>query len=572
MYFSQNTALIKAICNASPGSVITLQAPVGYGKTTAVLGPILNHERIKGGRMLHVSNRTSLKSQMFQTMLAKVEDGITPIEAEADGIVTLGSITFASYQALSKWLSGGSADKKLGNYRCCDYTVVVLDEAHYILADSSFSKQTASLANVRKVFSNAKRLYMSATLEPVLRIIVERIEGISDFYEDYGNGIFNLQDYPRYVRYLPYPFDAVLSQGSFPAYTKADYYHFSVSESDFSFFIPRVLPQSISLAEDLIQQKKDGKLIKAFVFVNSIALAKKYRKEIEDCNIKCAVIHSEAGGWNHLNSDGRNALKEIHQTRGFASYEVVLTTTALDNGISLEDPAITHIYVAGSDYISFVQQAGRIRVKEDGRKVFLTIPDYGESDFQAMLGSELHKSELLEQLNCLPLSRLHHMSFEGQFASISNLLDYDRYGRPVAGAFAKDALTYRISQLKSGLAAVKADPYGWPKRAFSWLGMAYDVESDLKAQAKNQQFDDIINFLKHHSSQTMSREEFDSFRDELKALHESYTEKPFNSVQPKRVLGINRVSEVLNLYGYRGTGTINSFRLEEVAEGVSGTE
>lgn len=61
----------------------------------------------------------------------------------------------------------------------------------------------------------------------------------------------------------------------------------------------------------------------------------------------------------------RHAWERIVETGEMGSYDVVITTSVLDNGFSVKDKNIEHIVLYTDDRTEFLQELGRVRLSEN---------------------------------------------------------------------------------------------------------------------------------------------------------------------------------------------------------------
>ena len=117
---------------------VMIAAPTGTGKSTFVLSILYPYVAEHGGRLLIVSNRTALNSQYKNQLLRQLNSPAlkkyTPIgiqeQEEFEGV----QATFCTYQGLPGLM------KRLRCHEVGPFDFVVLDEAHWLVADSLFSE------------------------------------------------------------------------------------------------------------------------------------------------------------------------------------------------------------------------------------------------------------------------------------------------------------------------------------------------------------------------------------------------------------------------------------------------
>ena len=165
-----------------PSEVIVINAQTGAGKTYFVLNELLPYIAEKGETMLYLCNRTALREQVLQDVEEKYMDSVCVI----------------NYQAFAELrLQGENLSETAAKVKRCSY--LVMDEAHYFLADSAFNGDIAkSLDHIKFHLSNAVRMFITATPEYLmLSLAASGIVGLqppdSTFYGRIGDNCYECQ-------------------------------------------------------------------------------------------------------------------------------------------------------------------------------------------------------------------------------------------------------------------------------------------------------------------------------------------------------------------------------------------
>ncbi len=212
--------------------IVFISAPTGSGKTTFVLKtllPYLNEQPDKETKkVLYLVNRTILKQQIkneIMTLESKLRRLIhvelyQTIENEIAKLVVKQNVSdyWKGYaDAIQKAVSIDEQDNYIpqqrintelncvpngyeGFYFLHEYAYVICDEAHYFLMDSNYNTRTyLSYKFVKDFFQTKVRIYMSATIEPIMEYIKEddKIEGRKFKTELLGFEIKNMLDFHR---------------------------------------------------------------------------------------------------------------------------------------------------------------------------------------------------------------------------------------------------------------------------------------------------------------------------------------------------------------------------------------
>ena len=208
------------------------------------------------------------------------------------------------------------------------YDYVIFDEIHYLLQDSEFSFKTADMFNIicEPLGSKTTAVFITATPEGVERMILGII---SDRYPTNYPGIF-------------------LRKYSIPP----DYRHTDA----------HVLSSDSELVDEILASANNDRWL---IFVDS----KKHGNDLEEridrayagrtgFTLKpCKFIYRKA----YVDSE----LKKMQRTGAFADTKCLISTSILDNGISIEHPDFHHIVIETWDSIEFIQMLGRKRLMPD---------------------------------------------------------------------------------------------------------------------------------------------------------------------------------------------------------------
>lgn len=161
------------------GDIVLLNAQTGTGKTWFIENVLLDYiEDFEN--ILFVSNRTNLKRQIKKDLLEKYDLKIPETLEELDKVTKIHNIVITSYHAIQ--------DTKLDqNYNITDfkgdmdyYKYIILDEAHYILADGSFNNKTRISLDmlIQDYHRQSVKIFMSATMDEIKKPIENYVKKI----------------------------------------------------------------------------------------------------------------------------------------------------------------------------------------------------------------------------------------------------------------------------------------------------------------------------------------------------------------------------------------------------------
>ena len=360
-----------------PGDIIFLSAPTGSGKTTFILDTLLRHCTVTKKRILYLVNRTTLKEQidkflhdevspecrlyidvqLYHNIENKVLDlKYSYIETEYyKGYKDALSDNEIAYKeekypdlAYKYWgdESGGEMQNCLAAYK--KYDLVICDECHYFLSDSTFNTNTiVSYSAIQRLFRDKIRIFMSATIERIKEVILDddkNLENVcSKFYWLTDCGTYRLGEN--------------LNRDTFSYSADRNYDYIDI--------------KTVGSYEEIPELVVDGK-DKWLIFVDSIDKGKWLKKKIEE---KCTEM-KKSKSLIFLTSkylydmDATDEMKNI-TTTGKQSADIVIATKVIDNGVSFDDQSLRNIIAITDTETEFIQMLGRKRADDQKTTVYL---------------------------------------------------------------------------------------------------------------------------------------------------------------------------------------------------------
>ena len=239
-----------------------------------------------------------------------------------DGTEMFPKVVVKSYQSLELTSEYFSEELEL-------FDLIVADEAHYFLNDSLFNPRVnVSLRRIMMAKRPAK-LFMSATLTDIEALVIGKIK------EHRGTDIIG----KIATRYM--------------LIRKKQHIKF-VACVDYKEIVPKIL----------------GSSEKWLIFVDSIKKGTELKKSIGAEAVFICAENSEANG---------EAVAEIKGLieNEMQCHRVVISTSILDNGITIKDTALTNIVIDCNDRVEMVQMLGRKRCinEEDQFSLYLVYQD-----------------------------------------------------------------------------------------------------------------------------------------------------------------------------------------------------
>ncbi|MCI8851754.1 MAG: DEAD/DEAH box helicase family protein [Erysipelotrichaceae bacterium] len=304
------------------GKKIVINAPTGTGKTTFILTGLLPYCRSRGKKMLILCNRRLLRQQ-YGFELADYYDCYRELIAGVDVL---------TYQALAEKSSDYQAFQRMLK----EYDIVICDETHYFYGDSDFnSVGTYSLLQKIILACFYKCIIMiTATFSEVKPLIEKTYKKCAEKLSQNGNIGIHFSQF-RYCN---------------------DIYDFQ-SWCDYSRLTCLYTYDVETLVEEIANSEK-----KTLVFIDDKQKAEAFKKMLIKTN---GVKDNEVFLLNAQIMDERihdeviQALAVQHKVRP----KIIITTSVLDNGISIHDEDVGNIVIATDSRVSFIQMVGRIRAE-----------------------------------------------------------------------------------------------------------------------------------------------------------------------------------------------------------------
>lgn len=532
----------------SPRNVYLLKAPTGSGKTTFFIKDLVPEARRRRQQVLLIVNRSVLTEQLINIYLKEL--GILPgaIEFPQEGIYPLGDLVVCSYQYMARRLQGKDTPNiKIGPFEAKEYAFVVCDECHYFIADSVFTTDSAPLVNLPKVFAQSVRIYASATMSPVRNVIL-KMEQVVDLAENFP--YWEISPGFRYAR------NNMISQ-IYSNYNgllqRAPFFEVMGAEPDYSYLHPRILADGQSLWDDVIEQYEAHSLRKAVVFVDSKKHGKDCKEKLNSHGISAAFIVSESTSSRSYSMDelDKKVLEEIKTKNRFESVSVLIATSVLDNGTNLIDKDITHLYISGTEYMAAVQQAGRVRMYEEGQTLELVIPRRAKSYFSSRISQWNRQENLLDKWLDADAKTREDMFWNGELEFLRTKFSYNESSHPKNSIFTFASLNYYRSDARDTLRRLEGSPDGYVKKALCWFGFNLSDAVDESLCCQSDAIEQLQTFLEETASKPLNKESWANFRKKFRSLHEAAGGEVLCSGKKDRTPGTQVIEELLPLYGYQ---------------------
>lgn len=319
---------------------VLLNFPTGRGKTTLIMDKFIPFCRTQKKKCLILSNRRLLNEQYSFDLAERYES----LKEQQDDVMLM------TYHTLVQVLMTRGELKNFLN----QFDVVIVDESHFFYSDSDFNGFGTYVLLQELIYSCFFKtmVFMTATAKEVRKILYEVFDKVEKRHKYENKG-------------------RITTEG----YKLSDYDYDYEDDMDYTHISPVFVEDVESLAYYLANSSG-----KSIVFIDDKKRAEEFKKiliEIEktlDDNI--VLLNSEL-----LEKDIKNPItRELVLKNQFES-KILLTTSVLDNGVSVHDSKIENIVIATESRISFLQMLGRIRtemVSECKLFIFPRKPSYYE--------------------------------------------------------------------------------------------------------------------------------------------------------------------------------------------------
>lgn len=524
---------------AKPGTIILLKAQVGSGKTTFCINDLWKHCKTNKKKLLLLVNRSALRGQLRQSILKSI--GLKGnANMEERGILEFEGLTVTTYQYLQNVFGEvyELGRRKIGALAAENFDYVVADEIHYLFCDSIFSVETGRLRQIPRVFRKAVRVYMSATLEPVRDVIFE-MEKIQDLYDECETELSRA--YLQF-RYNDISLERRTCTGM--RLNKKEVLEMAATKTDYSYLTPVFYEEQSDIAELIVKQSGEGDKGKWLVFIDTKEEGRQKKAILNSHGISAAFVAA-----NGMQSDDEQEYERLLKFGKFET-QVLLATSVIDNGVSIVDDTVTHIVLSGFEMIQAVQQAGRIRFKGKRPPIELYICRHTIAYFTQKRFSYVKKMRVFKLFY-----HRNKKEIEDYFEKEGN-----EYVKEIAyrgsdnkwnvNMLARKALQYYIDELSENGTLIKQDSEGYIKKVLSWFYLSYNPENDLLVQKQKESVKALSNFLKENEGIPMSGVEWDIFRKELRNHYETATGETMCSGRADRIAGVQKIEEILYIYGY----------------------
>lgn len=300
---------------------IFLNAPTGTGKTTFLVKKLLAYHRMRGKKVLILCNRKLLRKQYLGQLTQEFDS-----YAEFNDAVEV-----KTYQELANILASGADPLKLFN----QYEAVFMDECHYFYSDSDFNGIGTYVLLHAIIYAGmlCQLVFISATMDCVQDLIVQVIKNCAVKYpQELRRGI----DFEKVCQILSYDFDYL---------------------ARYDYIRCKYIPDYESLCSLIGTTEK-----KSVVFIDNKKKAQEIVQYLFDNNLATKTDIALLNAQNLDEEKNHNIVEKLTIANKLIS-KILITTSVLDNGVSIHDNDVENICILTESKVSFMQMIGRIRTE-----------------------------------------------------------------------------------------------------------------------------------------------------------------------------------------------------------------
>jgi len=468
---------------------IFISSQTGTGKTYFILEKLLPHIAMKGQKMLYFVNRKILKEQLEQYLRDRFQ-------------LPRNSITIMTYQHLEQMLLYNAF---IGINELWRYSVVVCDEAHYFLADSTFNTYTNFSYNyIINQLQDKTKIFLSATISGIRKLLdpepTKREKhivslGVDTMYHSNINQTPLASNAQITCKQL---LETAQNAVNNSVYIERDFYIYE-TDSDNAYLNINIISERKQCIDLVIKDIKS----KWLIFVDSIKYGKEIEKSIKQ-TIKQKISDLEGKENAEENkkfyeefkvrlfsSEYHNSIETVQESRSIAKEEmqssnVLIATSVMDNGISLKDCNLKNIILIADTEVEFLQMLGRKRREIADDEVNLYIYKYNQEHFKKRKEYYLNLNDIVVGWN-VEGRNAHNWLLNSIFSgtidfSLARKVVYPQNGYLYMSFLAAQHINNLLNYYQHILELFEKDEeYAFVKEQLRWLGWKEeDIEQRIE--------------------------------------------------------------------------------------------
>lgn len=447
---------------------ILINAPTGSGKSSFVFTELAKYAAQTGQYVLVLSNRLALNLQQ-KSYLCKLYDLPNYGSKALADVKYFRNIILLTYQSILHELMNGSFSALRIKY-------IVFDEAHFFCSDAIFNPWTESiLVSLQRCFPTATRIYMSATPENAKPIISAFEKYALDLLEQESTTNPNTQ-YANHLKVAlllsqPKVFTEYKFQTNFQNISLAFFY-------EWDYVLDRI-KESSKLSEASPKQDK------WLIFISEKDVGRQLKRD----------LGSNIADYIDANSPS-NYIAELTRRQLFDK-KVLISTSVIDNGISIQDGNLKNIVIDTIDRIQLIQMLGRKRIDSNEEiTLYVKLP----SSVKAIQNYRQVAENLYSTIASYERNPTHFMysNWGSLTTGQQNLFAPHIKDQGLflgANTFAKYQLAVKCHEFEQLEDQLKMDEFAFAKQVCSWLQKDFSTDMVLENTPTTEIREQLISIL-----------------------------------------------------------------------------
>lgn len=303
------------------GRKILINAPTGMGKTTFVLRVLLYYFRRKRKKVLILGNRVLLGMQYWSSLLEQFVE-YRDIEE---------SVTVMTYQQLEEKVKSGAIEGVFN-----EYAAIVCDECHFFYADADFNNYGTFvlLQAIARAGATKTMIFLSATMDEVKPLIEQTLGNCMTILRRTGR---NSQITDKNEDILSYDYSC------FADYER--YHCICVPDLETACGLLAESPKKSVIFMD--NKERGAELLEQLAKTKNVE-----RQQIAFLNA------------DNIDHESNKILISNLAISHKLIPKILITTSVLDNGVSIHDADVGNVLIMTESKCSFLQMLGRIRAED----------------------------------------------------------------------------------------------------------------------------------------------------------------------------------------------------------------
>ena len=303
------------------GRKILISAPTGMGKTTFILQVFLRYFKRKRKKVLILSNRVLLRTQYWSSLLEQFVE-YRDIEE---------SVTVMTYQQLEEKVKSGAIEGVFN-----EYAAIVCDECHFFYADADFNNfgTFVLLQAIARAGATKTMIFLSATMDEVKPLIEQTLKNCMTILRRTGR---NPQITDTNEEILFYDYSGLV---------------------DYERFHCTCVPDLETACGLLAESPK-----KSVIFMDN----KERGAELLEQFVKTKNVERQQIAFLNADNIDHESNKILISNLAISHKlvpKILITTSVLDNGVSIHDADVGNVLIMTESKCSFLQMLGRVRAED----------------------------------------------------------------------------------------------------------------------------------------------------------------------------------------------------------------